>query len=220
MRNAPLNFTKPLNAKKRIAAEYADKGIDKQMIKDITADSGFNPETDTLINVTNNSLRKRAIQSILPNQPYRNRVSGTEVIKVQKDPFKNTFLPAEKEAVKTARFGKATHGVKNLEDAYAAQDISRATLNRLNVQKGDTAIAMGYGGRNFFPVWKAQDKLAGETKGIPLPVRPKGVTTGPGGGAVANYSKKDLIEARKKDQELDALLPNMRRNKRNKRIRK
>ena len=96
MRNAPLNFNKPLNAKKRIAAEYADKGIDKQMIKDITADSGFDTETDTLINVTNNSLRKRAIQSNLPNQPYRNRVSGTEVIKVQKDPLKISFYLLKK----------------------------------------------------------------------------------------------------------------------------
>jgi hypothetical protein len=155
----------------------------------------------------------------VPNIPYR-KIGGQTVLKVQKDPFKNKFLPAEKEAVKTAQFGKATHGVKNLEDAYAEQDISRATLNRLNVQKGDTAIAMGYGGRNFFPVWKAQDKLAGGTKGVPIPVRPKGVTTGPGGQAVANYSKQDLIDARKKDQELDALLPNMRRKKRNKRIRK
>ena len=219
MRNAPLNFTKPLNAKKRIAAEYADKGIDKQMIKDITADSGFNPETDTLIDVTNQSLRRRAIESTVPNIPYR-KIGGQTVLKVQKDPFKNKFLPAEKEAVKTAQFGKATHGVKDLEDAYAEQDISRATLNRLNVQKGDTAIAMGYGGRHFFPVWKAQDKLAGETKGVPIPVRPKGVTTGAGGQEVANFSKQDLIDARKKDQELDALLPNMRRKKRNKRIRK
>ena len=219
MRNAPLNFTKPLNAKKRIAAEYADKGIDKQMIKDITADSGFNPETDTLINVTNQSLRRRAIQSTIPYEPYP-FIGGKTVLKVQKDPFKNKFLPKEKEAVKTAQFGKATHGVKNLEDAYAEQDISRATLNRLNVQKGDTAIAMGYGGRNFFPVWKAQDKLAGGTKGVPIPVRPKGVTTGAGGQAIANYSKQDLIDARKKAQELDALLPNMRRKKRNKRIRK
>tara|TARA_R110002012_G_C11459479_1_gene592628 strand:+ start:93 stop:752 length:660 start_codon:yes stop_codon:yes gene_type:complete len=219
MRNAPLNFNKPLNAKKRIAAEYADKGIDKQMIKDITADSGFDTETDTLINVTNNSLRKRAIQSNLPNQPYRNRVSGTEVLKVQKDPFKNKFLPAEKEAVKTARFGKATHGVKDLEDAYGEQGINRRHLNFLNVQKGDTAIV----GSDIKSVWDAQTKLAGKTKTTPLPVKARTGTFGTIKGypeRIEVYSKQDLIDSRKKDQELDALLPNMRRNKRNKRIRK
>ena len=176
-------------------------------------------ETDTLIDVTNQSLRRRAIESTVPNIPYR-KIGGQTVLKVQKDPFKNKFLPAEKEAVKTAQFGKATHGVKDLEDAYEQQGINRRHLNFLNVQKGDTAIV----GSDIKNVWDAQTKLAGGTKSIPIPVKAKKGTFASVKGSperIEVYSKQDLIDARKKDQELDALLlPNMRRKKRNKRIRK